>query len=157
AGSVPRPLTLVLLPGLDGTSILFRPFIRALPPGIEARCVEYASAGPHDYAGLLPTIRAACSGLDDFVILGWSFSGPLALRAAAESPPGLRGVVICASFVSAPWPPLRWLRWGVVAPLARLGPLLARILMAIGGYDSDGLRADQAEIFRRVTPSAFAR
>jgi pimeloyl-[acyl-carrier protein] methyl ester esterase len=153
---VPEPLTLVLLPGLDGTSILFRPFMQALPPWIEPRCVEYASAGPHDYAGLLPEIRAACSALGDFVILGWSFSGPLALMAAAESPPGLRGVVICASFVRAPWTPLRWLRWGVVAPLARLAPLLARLLMVTGGYGSGDLREDQAEIFRRVTPSAFS-
>jgi pimeloyl-[acyl-carrier protein] methyl ester esterase len=153
---VPKPLTLVLLPGLDGTSILFRPFMQALPAWIQPRCVEYATAGPHDYAGLLPEIRAACAGLGDFVILGWSFSGPLALMAAAESPPGLRGVVICASFVRAPLLPLRWLRWGAVAPLARLGPLLARMLMSIGGYGSDDLRNDQAEIFRRVTASAFA-
>ena len=130
--------------------------MRALPDWIQPRCVEYASAGPHDYAGLFPEVRAACAGLSDFVILGWSFSGPLALMAAAESPPGLRGVVICASFVRAPVSPLRWLRWGAIAPFARMGPLIARVLMSIGGYGSDDLRNDQAEIFRRVTPAAFA-
>jgi len=153
---VSKPLTLVLLPGLDGTSILFRPFIQSLPDWIQPRCVEYGSAGPHDYAGLLPEVKAASAGLSNFVLLGWSFSGPLALMTAAESPPGLRGVVICASFVRAPVLPLRWLRRGAVAPLARMGPLLARMLMSIVGYASDDLRHDQAEIFRRVPPSAFA-
>lgn len=149
-------MKILLLPGLDGTAILFRPFVEALPDWIEPRCIEYASSGPHGYQDLLPQIRAACAGLDDFVILGWSFSGPLALMMASEAPPGLRGVVICSSFVRAPWLPLRWLRWASVAPLARLFPLGSRILTKIGGYGSPDVRRDQAEIYRRVTPSAFA-
>ena len=152
----PEPMTLVLLPGLDGTAILFRPFVQALPPWIQPRCIEYASSGPNDYPGLLPQIRDACAGLGDFVILGWSFSGPLALMAAAESPPGLRGVVICASFVRSPWPLLGRFRWAVVTPLARLFPLVARVLRWGGLYGSPELSQDQAEIFRRVPPAAFA-
>lgn len=151
-----RPTTLVLLPGLDGTSILFRPFMQALPAWIAPRVIEYASAGPNDYEGLLPVVRSACAGLSDFVLLGWSFSGPLALMLAAESPPGLRGVVICASFVCYPWPLLRWFRWVVVTPVARLFPLGAKLLRAIGFYGSTDIRQDQEEVFRRVAPSAFA-
>src|SRR5262245_65891929 len=135
-------MTLVLLPGLDGTAIFFRPFVQALPEWIQPRCIEYPPGGPHDYRRLLPRILDACAGLGDFVVLGWSFSGPLALMAAAESPPGLRGVVICASFVRAPVLPLRWLRWGAVAPLAPVGPLVARVMMSLGGYGSDDLRSD---------------
>src|SRR5262245_40876365 len=149
-------MTLLLLPGLDGTSILFGPFIRALPEWIEPRCVEYSPSGPQDYEGLLPVVRAACAGLDGFVVLGWSFSGPLALMLAAESPPGLRGVVICSSFVRSPWRLLRWFRWAIVTPLARLAPLISVVLRGVGFYGSMELRRDQAEVFRRVTPAAFA-
>src|SRR6266480_6110904 len=34
-----RRATLLLLPGLDGTDIFFRPLVAALPPWIETRCV----------------------------------------------------------------------------------------------------------------------
>ena len=80
------PATLILLPGLDGTEIFFRPLLAALPPWIRARCVEYPTWGPNDYGDLLPLVRDACRACDDFFLLGWSFSGPLALMMAAESP-----------------------------------------------------------------------
>jgi pimeloyl-ACP methyl ester carboxylesterase len=153
---MPKPITLVLLPGLDGTSILFQPFIQVLPDWIHPRCVEYASSGPNDYRSLLPVVRDACAGLEDFVVLGWSFSGPLALMIAAESPPGLRGIVICASFIRSPWPPLRWFRWTVVTSVGRLFPFGAKVLRWAGFYGSTDVRQDQEEVFRRVTPSAFA-
>src|SRR5262250_2287563 len=94
--------TLILLPGLDGTEIFFRPLLSSLPSWIDARCVQYDADGPHDYRDLLPLVREACRSCKDFFVLGWSFSGPLALMLAAESPPGLRGVVLCATFISPP-------------------------------------------------------
>ena len=96
---------LVLLPGLDGTPILFGPILEHL--GLEAITVAYTQTLPSDYATLLPVVLAALPEDRDFVLLGWSFSGPLALMAAATQPPGLRGVVLCASFVQKPlgWVP----------------------------------------------------
>jgi len=153
---VSRPTTLVCLPGMDGTAVLFRSLLRALPGWITPRLVVYPATGPNDYAALLPRVRAACEGLDDFFLLGWSFSGPLALRVAAEAPRGLRGVILCATFVRAPWPLVRWIRAVVRAPVARLFPLVSRVLTLGGGAESEELRRDKAESFRGVSPAALA-
>jgi pimeloyl-ACP methyl ester carboxylesterase len=149
-------MTLVLLPGLDGTELLFHPFVAALPPWIKVVAVEYPASGPNDYAALLPNVRAACARREEFCLLGWSFSGPLALMAAAESPPGLRGVVLCASFVRPPWPILPWFRFVVTAPIARLFPVFSKLLAVGGGYETPALRRDKLESFKRVSAEALA-
>jgi pimeloyl-ACP methyl ester carboxylesterase len=147
---------LVLLPGLDGTKILFRPFLEALPSWIEPRCLEYPPDGPHDYAALLPRVRDACAGLDEFVVLGWSFSGPLAVMLAAERPAGLRGVVMCASFLEMPWPWLSWLFRATIRWTAHLFPLTSKVLAVTGRYESPDLRRDKLETWKRVTAGALA-
>jgi pimeloyl-ACP methyl ester carboxylesterase len=152
----PKPATLVLLPGLDGTKILFRPFVEALPGWITPRIVEYDSSGPNDYEGLLPVVREACAGLEDHFVLGWSFSGPLAMRLAAECRAGLRGVILCGSFLRAPWPMLRWLTFLANGPVARLFPLTSKVLAIAGRYESADLREDKLATWRSMTPKALA-
>jgi pimeloyl-ACP methyl ester carboxylesterase len=89
-------------------------------------------------------------------LLGWSFSGPLALMMAAEAPRGLCGVILCASFISVPWPVIRVLRGAVTASLARLFPFVSEVLARLGGYTSDAFRRDRAECWTRVPPSILA-
>src|SRR5439155_1754442 len=151
-----RRVTLILLPGLDGTDIFFRPLLAALPPWIEAHCVEYPVSGPNDYRDLLPLVRNACQACEEFFLLGWSFSGPLALMLAAESPAALRGVVLCASFISPPWPFIRALRLAATASVARFLPFVSRALAMFGRYSSDDFVRDRAECWSRVPPSALA-
>ena len=96
--------TLVLLPGMDGGDKLFGPLRAAAPAGIDTIAIGYPP-GPHnDYGDLLPAVRAQLPADRPFFLLGWSFSGPLVLLAAAERPPGLRGVILAASFVKTPVP-----------------------------------------------------
>jgi sigma-B regulation protein RsbQ len=102
-----QPIDLVLLPGMDGTALMFAPLIDALPPNIRPRPVGYPCNDPLGYQELLPQVRAALPRDAPFLLLGESFSGPLALMAAAESPPGLIGVILCASFIHSP---VRWSR-----------------------------------------------
>jgi len=90
----------VLLPGLDGTPTLFEPLIDAL--AAPSTTVQYPDALPSDYEALLPHVLNALPSDKPFILLGWSFSGPLALMAAATKPPGLLGVVLAASFVEKP-------------------------------------------------------
>ena len=94
--------TLVLLPGMDGTGMLFAPFLRLLPDEIRPRVIVYPPDRPLDYAGHLELVMAALPTDGPFVLLGESFSGPLALMAAARRPAGLCGVILCATFVT--WP-----------------------------------------------------
>jgi pimeloyl-ACP methyl ester carboxylesterase len=109
---------LVLLPGLDGTGKLFRGFINSIGAALEPRIVSYPPDQPLGYEELESLIGAALPSQRPFFLLGESFSGPLAIRIAARSPPGLRGVVLCATFARNPYP---WLRWA--APLAARVPV----------------------------------
>jgi pimeloyl-ACP methyl ester carboxylesterase len=97
---------LLLLPGMDGTGILFQPLVRELPPWITPVVVNYPADQPLSYAELLPLVRDAVPANGEFLVLGESFSGPLAVMLAATRPPKLRGVILSGSFVRSPLPPL---------------------------------------------------
>src|SRR5207247_8145193 len=134
---------------MDGTDIFFQPLRGALPAWIDARSVQYPVSGGNDYLDLLPLVREACRSCDDFFVLGWSFSGPLALMIAAEAPPGLRGVVLCASFISVPWPVIRLLRRAATASVARLFPFVSELLAQLGRHRSDTFDPAPAETAAR--------
>ena len=104
--------TIILLPGLDGTGVLFEPFIEALGPEIRTLVVRYSgqAARTDEYAACEDIARAALPAEEPYVLLGESFSGPIALSIAASSPPGLVGVVLVASFAVNPRPELAWLK-----------------------------------------------
>ncbi|NVN98294.1 MAG: alpha/beta hydrolase [Geobacteraceae bacterium] len=118
-------ITLVLLPGMDGTGLLFAPFVRALPKWVKPVVVSYPPDQPLDYRGHLELVMAALPVDQPFFILGESFSGPLALMAAAQRPKGLRGVILSATFVTWPLP---------------VPPLLARAFVALGLFRLKGTR-----------------
>jgi pimeloyl-ACP methyl ester carboxylesterase len=51
-------------------------------------------------------------------LLGESFSGPIAIRIAADPPPNLTGVIFCGTFAKNPFPLLGW-----ASPLTFLVPM----------------------------------
>jgi pimeloyl-ACP methyl ester carboxylesterase len=101
---------LVLLPGLDGTGKLFADFLKALDLGVSANVVPYPPDVPLGYDELESLVRSALPARGPFVLLGESFSGPLAIRIAADPPPGLSGLILCVTFASNPYPYLAWAR-----------------------------------------------
>jgi pimeloyl-ACP methyl ester carboxylesterase len=105
----PNPL-LVLLPGLDGTGTLFRNFVAALKPGIDTQIVTYPLDQRLGYAALEARVRAALPAGRPFVVLGESFSGPIAIRIAADPPANLAGLILTVSFAKNPYPRLAWTR-----------------------------------------------
>lgn len=118
-----RPL-LVLLPGLDGTGAMFEPFL-AVASDFEARVVRYPEALV-SYAACQHFVRSQLPKDRPYLLLGESFSGPVALAVAAEEPEGLRAVVLCGTFARNPRPGLAW-----TAPLLRLLPPLRLPFWAI--------------------------
>ncbi len=100
--------TLVLLPGMDGTGDLFEPFLAELTPRFNTIVVRYPVSVALEYEGLIELVRDKLPTDEEFVILGESFSGPVAVSLAAQAPRNLRGVILCASFLRspAPWPVL---------------------------------------------------
>jgi pimeloyl-ACP methyl ester carboxylesterase len=110
--------TLVLLPGLDGTGKLFSEFVKSLGSGVDSRIVAYPKDRALGYDELETLVLAALPRDQRFILLGESFSGPIAIRIAARAPAGLLGVILCGTFAKNPFPWLRWAR-----PLAAYLPL----------------------------------
>ena len=122
-------VALVILPGMDGTAKPRADFVAALGPGIEARVVSY----PPDRAQYTELEALACAALPQdrpYVLLGESFSGPIAISIAASSPPQLIGLVLCATFACNLRPILGSLRWLLalipfgLAPMQLIGAFL---------------------------------
>ena len=109
---------LVLLPGLDGTGLLFRPLVAALRDD-RTEVVSY----PNDKAlSLDEHTRWAMRNLPSgkAVLLAESFSGLVALRVLQEALPRIAAVIFVATFAEPPRPLLLRL-----APLvSRAGPLM---------------------------------
>ncbi len=150
-------MNLVLLPGMDGTGVLFDPFVAALPPSLRPTVVRYPGDLATDYAGHVDFARAALPRGAPFVLLGESFSGPVAISLAAERPPGLVGVVLCATFATNPirWAP-RAARVLVKPLLFRTAPAAVRLRLLAGRDASPELDALLRRAHDIVTPAALA-
>ncbi len=110
---------LVVLPGLDGTAEMLAAFIAASQPFFaSAVAVAYPRDVALDYAQLETLVRRTLPADVPFVLLGESFSGPVALAIAANPPPGLVGLVLSATFARSPVPLL-----SPLAPLMRFAPV----------------------------------
>ncbi|MCX7136374.1 MAG: alpha/beta fold hydrolase [Proteobacteria bacterium] len=94
--------TIVILPGMHGTGELFAEFIAALPRAVESIVVSYPPDRPLNYAELEKLVRASLPVERPYVLLGESFSGPIAVSIAASKPAGLRGLMLVGSFVRNP-------------------------------------------------------
>lgn len=152
-----RETTLVLLPGLDGTDVFFRPLIAALPKSVRvvAVCYPNTGAGTTRYADALAVVREAVAHLQEFYVLGWSYAGPLALMLAADAPERVRGVILSATFVR---PPRRLL---VRARFLLVGPVIwvyraTRRLPLLFRRRHDAWRRAKSETWTRVTARAVA-
>lgn len=150
--------TLVLLPGLDGTGLLFAPLLKALPPYLQSIVLTYPPDQELGYEELLALVLRALPAQAPFVLLGESFGGPLALRVAATHPPGLRGLILCASFVSYPHSYVpRWSAPLVRAWPFRLFPLISQLKALLGRYSTPALRALTQSALALVEASVLAQ
>jgi pimeloyl-[acyl-carrier protein] methyl ester esterase len=148
--------TLILLPGMEGSDLLFQPLRESAPPDVRTVTVSYPPGEKNTYDDLLPAVLAALPTDGPFYVLGWSFSGPMALMVAARRPPGLRGIVLASSFVRHPVPLPAWMRHIARAALFRLYPGTYQVKALLSGADVRGLRHLVAEAHRMAGPAALA-
>ncbi|MFC1829613.1 alpha/beta fold hydrolase, partial [Thermodesulfobacteriota bacterium] len=150
-------VSLVLLPGLDGTGDLFDPLIECLPEQIKPVVVSYPKDKSCGYRDLKAIVTNALPRNTDYVILGESFSGPLAIMVAAERPAGLQGVILCASFLKNPFRRVpSWMSRLSVSPIYRLWPVTIQ-LRAILGRRKEKELADMAlKAVRSVEPAVVS-
>lgn len=151
---MPEVTNLILLPGLDGTDVFFRPLLEALPAWIRCTVVTYPNGPDTGYSALVPRVEAATAALKGYFVLGWSFGGPLAVRIAARDPGRVRGLLLCSSFLSNPRP--AFLRTFAVAPVIGAVRALRRTRLIHPQNAANGLRKAKAETWRRVGSRALA-
>ncbi|PZE14259.1 alpha/beta hydrolase [Pseudomonas sp. 57B-090624] len=116
---------------MDGSGKLFAPLIHALGNDLHTQVVRYPPEQPLGYAPLMEQVRQQLPVGRPFILLGESFSGPIAVSLAAERPAGLLGLVLCCTFVRNPRPGLAWLSGLLPLVSPRLAPraLLSRLLL----------------------------
>jgi pimeloyl-[acyl-carrier protein] methyl ester esterase len=110
---------LVLLPGMDGTASLFDGFIAALDAQYKTLAISYDNTKPMGYADLIDYVRTRLPVDEPFILLGESFSGPIAVALAAQGLPQLKGLILCCTFLRNPRPSLAWLK-----PMLSILPML---------------------------------
>ena len=101
--STDSKITLMLLPGMDGSGQLFDEFAAALGGEFALSIVRYPVDGG-GYAELEAIARQAIPPTGPYVILGESFSGPIAVSLAAPADDRCLGLVLCAAFARNPLP-----------------------------------------------------
>jgi pimeloyl-[acyl-carrier protein] methyl ester esterase len=156
-GARPAAPTLVLLPGLDGTGDFFQPLLESLGDSVRSRVVRYPVDSAFDHATCEALVRAALPTDGPYVLLGESFSGPIAISLAAEAPKGLVGIILCATFASNPRPRLAFIR-----PLLPYIPYhgtksslpLSRFLV-LGRWITPAIRELHLTILSKVPPATM--
>ena len=96
-------MKVVLLPGLDGTGLLFKPFIEALPKNIETLVISYPENKKQNYSELVSFVITQLPE-EDYILVGESFSGNIAYHIALSKPKHLKSIIFVASFLSSPRP-----------------------------------------------------
>ena len=131
---------------------MFQPFTDIST--LETLVVRYPSDEESSYLELAEFVKQFLPTSAPYIILGESFSGPIAVAVAQSKPPGLVGLILCASFISSPLKLLRTL-----APLARFAPTsIPRTLLAImlmGRFRSNDLVENTIDAIRSVKPSVL--
>ncbi|MEB3358235.1 MAG: alpha/beta hydrolase [Synechococcales bacterium] len=149
---------LVLLPGLDGTGRMFQPLLDELPPELEAYVVNYSPTDLLDYPNLVEVVAEDLAMRGDVVLLGESFSGPIALELASRDSESIKGIIFCATFAESPRPLLlRLLNFIPLRLILRLPlPPFALKLLCLGLEASSDLVESLQEVLAYVPPATIA-
>ena len=146
---------LVLLPGMDGTGALFVEFLSFLGEEIKPIVVSYPRDLPLGYEELEEFARSFLPANEPYVLLGESFSGPIAISLAAARPAGLVGVVLSCSYARNPVPwfgPLKG-AVGLIPISSKLVGLVAPVMF--GRFSSSVLRESLKRAIDSVTSAAI--
>jgi pimeloyl-ACP methyl ester carboxylesterase len=150
-------IQLILLPGMDGTGELFAPLLAHLPLEMRATVIGYPDR-PASYEEHVSFAQRELPRNEPFVLLGESFSGPVAVAIGAAAPPALRGIVLCASFLTCPHPALKLLRPFTPIASPKLLPGFVAQRTLLGRFATPALRSALSRALDHVSsPTLTAR
>jgi pimeloyl-ACP methyl ester carboxylesterase len=139
---------IVLLPGLDGTGDLFNRLVPKLSPALNVTVIRYPNDPTLGYPGYVDFVRRKI-GSRKVLLLGESFSGPVAIRLAARLGKQVSGLVLAATFVRSPWPGFLIRRAAHIEPTQTPSKLRDAILM--GPYGDAALVAQVDKIVHNLS------
>ncbi|HOY71280.1 MAG TPA: alpha/beta hydrolase [Methylotenera sp.] len=148
-------ITLVLLPGMDGTGKLFDPLLRQLPSHIKPEVIRYPTTDKLSYQALTELAREQVPRKQPYLLLGESFSGPIAISLAASADTQLKGVILSCTFARNPRQFLS--KFGVLVPRLPINawsmPLLNQLLM--GSFKDSDISNQLFEAVSQVSPEVM--
>jgi pimeloyl-ACP methyl ester carboxylesterase len=99
---------------MDGTGELFENLLAELPPNQKTVVVRYPTSTVLNYEELTALADMQIPKNIPYVLLGESFSGPIAIALAASANEQLKGVILCCTFAINPRPLLSY--WSFLVP-----------------------------------------
>jgi pimeloyl-ACP methyl ester carboxylesterase len=87
---------------MDGTGKLFAEFGKALAGEFEITIASYPTDACLSYSELKASVLSLLPKSDSYALLAESFSTPLAIQCAAETPGNLKALILCAGFSNSP-------------------------------------------------------
>jgi pimeloyl-[acyl-carrier protein] methyl ester esterase len=148
-------ITIVLLPGMDGTGLLFADFVSALGKDCLPIVVSYPVDQKFDYSALEKLVRTKLPLDQPYLLLGESFSGPIAISIAASRPAGLMGLVLSCSFVRNPVPALHAFKPALNFLPVKSGSMKAAFSFLLAGTSSRRVRNEMKSALGRVSASVL--
>lgn len=95
-------MKIVLLPGMDGTGILFEPLKKELGNEQDIQVISYAPDLKQTYTQLVEQVRTDLPEKEEFVLVAESFAGPIGYQVAVNSPANLKAVIFVGTFLTLP-------------------------------------------------------
>lgn len=114
-----KKLNLILLPGLDGTRILFQPLVEQLKDIFQVTVLPYPTERPSSLSEMVAMVKEQLIIPEDTILLAEYFSGLVALTLLEQCSIPLRGVIFCAAPAESPRPFLLKLITMMPEPLLR--------------------------------------
>lgn len=140
---------------MDGTGLLFEPFVKEFGERCAVTVVAYPTSGDSQtYAELQRFAESRLPPQGPVVLLAESFSGPLAIALASANPSRVVGVILCCTFLRNPRSRLRWLSSLLSVP-SPLPPSAIFNAMLLGKFGTPVLRTTLGNVLHKVQPAVL--
>jgi pimeloyl-ACP methyl ester carboxylesterase len=148
-------MKLILLPGMDGTGDLFGPLLQALPRRLEPVVVRYPNNEPLTYRELEEYVRSYLPTNEQYVIVGESFSGPIAISLSASNPRRLVSLILCCSFARNPHPKFAALKSLIGIFPSRGVPSMLASFVLLGSESNEERQSELESALTKVAPEVI--
>ena len=140
---------------MDGSGKLFEPFIAALNGAFNIQVVSYPPNEPLTYSQLESVARSAIPDEGPLILLGESFSGPIAISLAATYGSRVKGLILCCTFIKNPRPSFSAFKFIAGIFPASLIPSSVIGHLLLGRFDTLSLRLIIQEALEPLSSSTL--